>query len=57
MIWVAELADQERAMIREKALRVAREMTIPKLADLLLSYCREALELRDTRMTLPKRKF
>ena len=56
IVWVAELADQERIIIREKALRVAREMTIPKLADLLLSYCREALELRETGTTISKRR-
>ena len=46
MSWVIELAPQQRIRIREKAVDVARELTVPRLTDVLLAYCREASKLR-----------
>jgi glycosyltransferase involved in cell wall biosynthesis len=45
--WVVELTPQERESIRNKALEIANQLTVAKLTDLLLSYCDEALKLRE----------
>jgi glycosyltransferase involved in cell wall biosynthesis len=47
MAWVVSLTPEEQEQIREKALGVARQLTIPKLTEVLLSYCEEALQMRD----------
>lgn len=44
--WVVESTPQERKAVHRKALEVANQLTVPKLADRLLSYCDEALRLR-----------
>lgn len=53
MAWVISLAPYQREVIREKALEVARCLTIPALAEVLLSYCSEALTLRGQRWPSP----
>lgn len=46
--WVIELTPQESESIRKRALDVANWLTIPKLTDLLLLYCEEALVSKNT---------
>jgi len=47
MSWVIDLSPTERERIQERAVKVARQLTMPNIADTLLSYCEEALALVD----------
>jgi hypothetical protein len=45
--WVADLTIHEREEIRDRALHAAQGLTIPRLAETLLSYCKEALRFTE----------
>jgi glycosyltransferase involved in cell wall biosynthesis len=47
MSWVITLTPQQMKRIHAKAVKVARDTTVPKLNDRLVRYCREALEFRN----------
>lgn len=47
MSWIVDLSPAERELIQERAVEVAHQLTMPNIADTLLSYCEEALVLVD----------
>jgi glycosyltransferase involved in cell wall biosynthesis len=49
--WAARLTLHEREHLREKALGVAKQLIVTKLADVLLSHCEEVLRLVKSNMT------